>query len=56
MSIISQTLNALKHTAALRATATQEPVRIWQLIDDEDDLPRIQRELAKQSLQVRALR
>ncbi|MBT8154424.1 hypothetical protein KMP13_11035 [Epibacterium ulvae] len=54
MSILAQTIKVIKTAKVIRSKSPSEQVRILRLTEDEDMLPRIQREIASQSLQARA--
>lgn len=53
MSILAQTIKVITTGKTIRTKSKSEPVRILRLTEDEDALPRIQREIAKQSLHAR---
>ena len=50
MSLLSKTLKAITFSSG-RKNAKAAPVRLWQLTDDDAELQKLQREIAKKSLQ-----
>ncbi|WP_153214069.1 hypothetical protein [Tritonibacter litoralis] len=50
MSLLSKTLKAITFSNGLEKGKTA-PVRLWQLTEDDAELQKLQREIAKKSLQ-----